>query len=187
VTGRPTAECAAGPVGQGRLRRRSALALRPPWTALTSLNDGLAIGRPGNLWRPGDLDARSSSPCPRRSRRHLPPGPLRDVWGGELADRRQGPSHRWATSDVGSISGRMIDTACWLGFCRLCAQQSVCFPVGTARVRCIHPVSGDELLAVPPVLHHSFLEPRRREVHMVADDDLQFRGQFLNHIVDQPE
>jgi transposase-like protein len=54
VTGRPTADCAAGPVGQGRLRRRSALALRPPWTALTSLNDGLAIGRPGNPGAHGD-------------------------------------------------------------------------------------------------------------------------------------
>jgi hypothetical protein len=30
VTGRPTAECGAGPAGQGRLRRRSALAYGHP-------------------------------------------------------------------------------------------------------------------------------------------------------------
>ncbi len=108
VTGRPTDQCAAGPVGKGRLWRRYALASRPPWTALTSLNDGLVIGRQGNLWRPGDPDARSSSPWTRRSRRHRPPGPLRDVPGGELAGCRQRDHPRgqaiWGKGGLPSVS-----------------------------------------------------------------------------------
>lgn len=34
MPGRPSSDCAAGPVGQERIRRRSTLASRPLWTAL---------------------------------------------------------------------------------------------------------------------------------------------------------
>lgn len=49
MTGRPTAECGAGQCPQGRLRRRFALGIRPPLTALTSPDDRRLSGGPETL------------------------------------------------------------------------------------------------------------------------------------------